>query len=197
MPEVRIDEQLFRLLKNPDLLETLVILIERRASPSDIAEILKFKLNKATYCVKELEKMLFVEEVDTERRRGQTAHIYKAVMRPIWEDEEWAKLSQDERERYAAWGLQLFLHDVAIAWRARTFQARTTAHTSRSPLRVDEQGWLDLNNIQHEALKAMHEVEVESDKRLKRLSEAGNDGELIIARAAMFCIEMPPPAARK
>lgn len=190
MPEIRIDKQLFRLLKNPGLLEALVVLIERRASPSDIAEILRIKLSKAIYCVAQLEKMSLIEEVGTERRRGQTAHLYKAVMRPIWNSEEWAELSQDERERYAAWALQLFLRDVAIAWMARTFQARVDAHTSRSLLRVDEQGWRDLNRIQDEALKASHEVEVESDKRLRA---AGKDAEFIIVRTAMFCIEMPPP----
>jgi hypothetical protein len=190
MPEVRIDEQLFRLLKNPGLLETLVVLIERRASPSDIAEILKVKLSKAIYCVEQLEKMILIEEVGTERRRGQVAHLYKAIMRPIWKSEEWAELSQDERERYAAWAFQLFLRDVATAWMARTFQARVDAHTSRSLLRVDEQGWRDLNRIQDEALKTFHEVEVESDKRL---SAAGDEADLIIVRAGMFCIEVPPP----
>jgi hypothetical protein len=191
MPEVRIDEQLFRLLKNPGLLETLVVLIERRASPSDIAEILRIKLSKTIYCVEQLEKMMLIEEVGTERRRGQMAHLYRAVMRPIWKSEEWAELSQDERERYAAWALQLFLRDVAIAWTARTFQARVDAHTSRSPLRVDEQGWRDLNRIQDEALKAFYEVEVESDERL---SAADDEAERIIVRAGMFCIEIPPPS---
>lgn len=191
MPEVRIDEQLYRLLKNPDLLETLVVLIERRASPSDIAEILKSKLSKTIYCVEQLDKMNLIEEVDTERRRGQMAHIYRAVMRPIWKSEDWGKLSQNERDRYATWALQLFLRDVAVALTGGTFQARVDAHTSRSPLRVDEQGWRDLNRIQDEALKASHEVEVES---IERNRAAGNDAVTIIARTAMFCIEMPQPS---
>lgn len=189
MPEIRIDKQLYRLLKNPGLLETLVALIGRRASPSELAETLKMTLKKAIYYVEELEKMGMIELVGTERRRGQLAHVYRALMRPVWKSEDWAKLSQEERERYAAWAIQLFLQDVAIAWAGRTFQARVDSHTSRSPLRVDEQGWRDLNRIQDEALAASHEVEVESDKR--RL-EAGDDAEPILVRAAMFCIEMPP-----
>jgi hypothetical protein len=188
MPEIRIDKQLYRLLRNPNLLEVLVVLIERRASPSEIAEILRKNLRKVIYSVEQLEEMSLIELVDTERRRGQLAHVYRAVIRPIWKSEEWAALSQDERESYSSWALQLFLRDVAIAWAGGTFQARVDSHTSRSPLRVDEQGWGDINRIQDEALAAFHKVEVES---AKRRGDAGEDSELILVRAAMFCIEMP------
>ncbi len=187
LPKIDVDQQLFRLLKNPGQLEALVILIERRASPSDIAEELGAKLNQVTYNVKELEKMGLVELVDTESRRGQVASIYRAAMRPVWSSEEWEKLSQDERERYSVWALQLFLRDVALAWKSGSFQAREDSHTSRSPLRVDEQGWARVNEVLDEALKEIHEVEVES---AERAAQAG-DGELTPIRVAMFCIEMP------
>jgi hypothetical protein len=188
MPEIQIEKQLFRLLKNPDLLEVLVVLIERRASPSELAATLRKKLPKMIYCVEQLEGMNMIELVDTETRRGYTAHVYRAVLRPIWKSEEWAALTQNEREKYSSWAIQLFLRDVAIAWAGGTFQARVDSHTSRSPLRVDAQGWSDINRIQDEALAAIHEVEVESDKRR---GKAGDDTELILVRAAMFCIEMP------
>ncbi len=194
MPEIRIDDQLHRLLRNPNMLEALVSLIEKRGSPSDIRVRLKIKLSQAIYCFEQLEKMNLIEEVDTEKRRGQDAHIYRSLVRPIWKTEEWERLSQDERERYAAWAIQLFLVDVARAWTARTFQARVDTHTSRSLLRVDEQGWRKVKDIQDEALAAIHEVEVES---VDRLREAGDDAELILARAAMFLIAMPPSVPPK
>jgi DNA-binding transcriptional ArsR family regulator len=191
MPEVRIDEQLFRLLHNPAQLAALVALIEGPASKSDIAKKLSIRLNKADYDVGELEKMGLIEAVDTEMRRGQVTTIYRAVMRPVFSSEEWGELSQDERERYALWVQQLVLRDIAVAWHARTFQARIEAHTSRSPLRVDEQGWIKLSEIQDGALTACREVEVES---VKRTSEAGEKGKLINVRAAMFLFEMPSAA---
>ena len=189
MPETRIDEQLFRLLHNPAQLAALVALIGGPASKSDIARKLGIRLNKADYDVGELEKMGLVEAIDTEMRRGQVTTIYRAVMRPVFSSEEWGELSQDERERYALWVQQLVLRDVAVAWHARTFQARVESHTSRSPLRVDEQGWIRLSEIQDDALKASHEVEVESVERARL---AGDEGKLINVRAAMFCFEMPP-----
>jgi len=188
MPEIRVDEQLFRLLHSPAQLAALVVLIERPASKSDIARELGIRLNKADYDVGQLEKMNLIEAVDTEVRRGQATTIFRAVMRPVWSSEEWGELSQDERERYALWVQQLLLRDIAVAWHARTFQARAESHTSRSPLRVDEQGWIRLSEIQDEALKASREVEVESVERARR---AGDDGRLMNVRAAMFCFEMP------
>jgi hypothetical protein len=191
MPEVRIDEQLFRLLHNPGQLAALVALIEGPASKSDIARKLGIRLNKADYDVGELEKMCLVEPIDTEIRRGQKTTIYRAVMRPVFSSEEWGELSQDERERYALWVQQLILRDIAVAWHARTFQARKESHTSRSPLRVDEQGWIKLSEIQDDALKAGHEVEVESVERARL---AGDEGKLLNVRAAMFLFEMPSAA---
>lgn len=191
MPEVRIDEQLFRLLHNPGQLAALVALLGGPASKSDIARELGIRLNKADYDVGELEKMGLVEAIDTEIRRGQKTTIYRAVMRPVFSSEEWGELSQDERERYALWVQQLVLRDIAVAWHARTFQARAEAHTSRSPLRVDEQGWIKLSEIQDDALKAGREVEVESVERARL---AGDEGKLINVRATMFLFEMPPTA---
>ncbi len=189
MPETRIDEQLFRLLHSPGQYAALAVLIERSASKSDVARELGVKLNKADYDVGELEKMGFVEEVDTERRRGMPTTIYRAVMRPVFSSEEWGELSQDERERYVLWAQQLVLRDTAVAWRARTLQARAESHTSRSPLRVDELGWIKLNEGLDDLLALAREVEVES---VDRAREAGDESKLINMRLSMFAFEMPP-----
>jgi DNA-binding transcriptional ArsR family regulator len=188
MPEIRVDEQLTRLLKNPAQLEALVFLIEGPASKSDVAKELGIRLNKADYDVRQLEKMGLVEAIGTELRRGIRTNIYRAVMRPVWNNAEWADLSQDDRERYVLWTQQLLLRDMVMAWHAKTFQARAESHTSRAPLRVDELGWIKLNEIQDDALTAGREVEVES---IERAREAGDESKLINVRAAMFCFEMP------
>lgn len=191
MPEVRIDEQLFRLLHNPAQLAALVALIEGPASKSDIAKEFGLKLNKADYDVGELEKMGLVEAIDTERRRGMPTTIYRAVMRPIFSSEEWGKLGQDERERYVLWAQQLVLRDIALAWHARTFQARAESHSSRSPLRVDELGWIKINKGLDDLLALGREAEVES---VDRARDTGDENKLINIRVAMFSFEMPSKA---
>lgn len=188
MPEVRIDEQLFRLLHNPGQLAALVALVEGPASKSDIAKELGIRLNKADYDVGELEKMGLIEPIGTEVRRGQRTTIYRAVMRPILNNEEWSELSQEDRERLVLWTYQLLLRDVTIAWRARTLQARVESHNTRSPVRVDEQGWIRLNKILDDTQEAVREVEVES---VSRAREAGDESKLINVSTALFCFEMP------
>lgn len=188
MPEVRIDEQLFRLLHNPGQLAALVALLAGSASKSDIARELGVKLNKADYDVGELEKMGLVEVIGTERRRGMPTTIYRAVMRPVFSSEEWGELSQDERERYSLWVQQLTLRDIAVAWHARTFQARAESHTSRSPVRVDELGWIKINEGLDDLLPLCREAEVES---VERARDAGDESKLINIRVAMFSFEMP------
>lgn len=188
MPEIRLDDHLNRLLSNPVMLETFIDLIEKDGSPSDVSKRLEIKFPKVNYAVEQLEDMGLIEEVRTEKRRGQDAHIYRAVMRPIFKAEEWEELPQIERERLVTWVFQLFMRDVVLAWAAGILQARVDTHTSRSLLKVDEQGWGKVKKILDDALGAVREVEVESADRLR---EAGDDGELILARAAMFLIEMP------
>jgi hypothetical protein len=190
MPEIRLDEQLFRLLQNPGQYVALAVLIQRPASKSDVAKELGVKLNKADYDVGQLEKMGFVEAVGTEKRRGMPTTIYRAVQRPVFSSEEWDKLSQDERERYSLWAHQLVLREIATAWYARTFQARSESHTSRSPLRLDERGWRRINKGLDDLLVIGREAEVES---VDRVREGG--GELFDARMVMFSFEMPPGGA--
>jgi len=191
MPEVRIDEQLFRLLHNPGQLAALIALETGPASKSDIARELGLRLNKADYDVGELEKMGLVEPIGTEMRRGQKTTIYRAVMRPILDNEEWGELSQEDRERLVLWTYQLLLRDAAVAWRARALQARVESHNTRSPLRVDEQGWIRLNEILDETREAVRKVEVES---VDREREAGDESNLTNVRVALFCFEMPSGA---
>jgi hypothetical protein len=133
--------------------------------------------------------MGLVEAVDTEVRRGQATIIYRAVMRPVFSNKEWGELSQDERERYALWVQQLLLRDIAVAWHAKTYQARAESHTSRSPLRVDELGWIKLNEGLDDLLTLAREVEVES---VERAREAGDESKLINVRVAMVSFEVPP-----
>lgn len=192
MPEVRIDEQLFRLLHNPAQLAVLIALVEGPASKSDVAKELGLRLNKADYDVGELEKMGLVEPIGTEMRRGQETTIYRAVMRPILKNDEWEMLSQEDRERLVLWTYQLLLRDIAVAWGARTLQARVDSHNTRSPVRVDEQGWIKVNEILDKAQEAVREVEVESVDRARE--DNSYESDLTNVRVALFCFEMPSDA---
>lgn len=183
-----IDQQLVHLVSHPVRVKALVVLVERTASPKEISIELREKLSTVSHHIRELLKMDLIELVKEERRRGAVEHYYRAVMRPIWSDEEWSELSLEERQRFSAWTMQLILADAAEALDAGTFNARGDTHTSRTPLYVDEQGWRELGQIQNEALEAILQVQAASAERM-----VNENGEGIRASASMLCIEMPDP----
>ncbi|HEY5052254.1 MAG TPA: ArsR family transcriptional regulator [Solirubrobacterales bacterium] len=187
-----VDQQLVHLVSHPVRVKALVVLVERTASPKEISFELREKLSTVSHHIRELLKMDLIELVKEERRRGAVEHFYRAVMRPIWSDEEWSELSTEERQRFSAWTMQLILTDVAEAMSAGTFNARGDTHTSRTPLYVDEQGWKELGQIQNEALDAILQVQATSSERMVNGSDEG-----IQASAAMLCIEMPAPKQRR
>jgi DNA-binding transcriptional ArsR family regulator len=187
-----VDDQLVHLVSHPVRVKALVVLVERTASPKEIAFELREKLSTVSHHIRELLKMELIELVKEERRRGAVEHFYRAVMRPIWSDEEWGELSLEERQRFSAWTMQLILTDAAEALSAGTFNARGDTHTSRTPLYVDEQGWKELGEIQNEALDAILQVQAASAERMVNGSEDG-----IHASASMLCIEMPTPRRKQ
>jgi DNA-binding transcriptional ArsR family regulator len=188
----RIDEQLVHLVSHPVRVKALVVLVERTASPKEIADELGEKIGTVSHHVHELRKMGLIQLVDEKRVRGAVEHFYRAVLRPIWSNEQWAELSVEERMRFAAWTMQLILCDAAEAMDAGTFNTRSDTHTSRTPLYLDEQGWREVGQIQDEALDAIFQVQ---EAAAQRLAESKDEG--LHASASMLCIEMPTPRGRR
>ena len=185
--KIDLSKQLGDLLQSPDRVKALVVLLERTASPKELSEHLGISLSMASHHVQVLLKMQLIEHVRDEPRRGAVAHFYRAVMRPIWSDEDWEKLSVEERQQYATWAVQLMICDVVEALAAGTFNARVDTHTSRSSLLLDEQGRQELHAIQDRALKASLKVEAGSSKR-----HTENGAERSQVMSMILCVDMPP-----
>lgn len=166
---------------HPVQVQALTILTERVASPKQIAEKIGEPLvRNVSYHVRELEKAGLVELVFTKPRRGATEHFFKATVRPSYDSENWTKA---EREEVSKLILQLFLHDVAIATEAETFDVEPERHMSRAPLCLDRQGWLDLVAEQDRLLDRSLEIQAESDERR---TGSGEDGKRVTALMASF-----------
>jgi DNA-binding transcriptional ArsR family regulator len=186
--EVDLSKQLGELLRSPVRVKALIVLLERTASPKEISAELKVNLNTASNHVRELLKMGLIELVRTEPRRGAVEHFYRAVMQPVWNEEQWAALSVKERQEYVTWVVQLVNCDVAEALLAGTFNKRPDTHNSRSHLLVDEQGRRELKEIQDDALEASRAVEVASAKRLEK-----KRSEVFPLNVVMLSIDLPHP----
>lgn len=188
-----IEQTLVKVVAHPLRVQALSVLAERPASPKEIAAELGAPVGNVSYHVRALEQVGLVELVDEKKRRGAVEHFYRAIARPLFSEEEWAKLDPKERQGLSIWTLQLILADAAQALGAGTFDARENRHLSRTPLLVDEQGWRELVEIQARALRETLEVQAASAERMS--GEDGDGG--FPAFAAMTCFEMPDkrPAA--
>jgi DNA-binding transcriptional ArsR family regulator len=180
---------LVQAVSHPLRVQALSILIERAASPKEIAAELGMPVGNVSYHVAELEEIELIELVEEKQRRGAVEHFYRAVRRPLVSDRDWEKLSLKKREKLSALVIQLILADAIQAVEEGTIDARCDRHLTRVPLTVDEAGWGELVEIQKEALRAILAVQSAS---AQRLAAAGSAGEGIPASASMLCFEMPP-----
>jgi DNA-binding transcriptional ArsR family regulator len=170
----------------------LTILSDRTASPNELARDLGEDVGNISYHVKQLLKMEVIELVRERPVRGAVEHFYRAIQRPVMSDEEYAKLSVEERLRFVRLSLQFVVADAAVAIEANTFTQRHDHYLTRLPLTVDEEGWKELNKIYAEALRQTVEVEAASAERMSANPEAPG----IPTRVISMFFEMPPREQR-
>ena len=187
--ETKLDEQLALVISSEITIKVLIALVERAASPKQVATALGLKVPTVSHHVKKLERMALIELVEEKEVRGAVRHVYRAVIRPIVSDEEWEKLGIEERQRFSIWIVQMILVDAARSFEARLFDARADNHLSRTPMVVDEQGAREVAEIQNQALNDIIEVAATSADRMASSGETGIDFV-----AAMMCFELPEPS---
>lgn len=182
--------RLLRLTEEPVLFRTLVMLNDGPATVEEVAEALRVGTEAATRCIDTLVAEGFVEPAGEALQGGTVGTIYRARVRTLWSDEEWAAISLRDRQRLSAWTVDWVHADLLEAIEAGTVEARPDSHISRNVAVVDERGWRELTRIQREALEASFAVQAES---AERLAESGEDGMAVLS--AMFCCELPPRTA--
>jgi DNA-binding transcriptional ArsR family regulator len=180
-------QRLVETLAHPIRLEALRIFSYQVASPSEIASELHLTLGSLTYHVKVLRDFGCIESVRTEQVRGATEHFYRAVLPPHFEDKDWVKLPQVQREEVSAMVFQALFGEVLRAFHQRTFDARENRHMSWLPMELDEQGWRELVAKQLELLMEEIRIKVESAERLRA---EGKSGKRVVAVILGF--ETPP-----
>jgi hypothetical protein len=173
---------------HPIQYKALHILTERVASPKEIAIELGLTSARASnvdYHVKQLQSQGLVELVRTEPRRGVSEHFYRATKPLIVMDDEAERMSLGERLAFSCWIIRNINGDFARAVEAETIDARTDRHLSRFPLRLDEEGYLDLVGEQNQVFHRTLEIASQSEER--RL-KSGEEGMPISASMGVFQI---------
>jgi DNA-binding transcriptional ArsR family regulator len=182
-----LDSTLGAIVAHPLRGRCLTILSDRTASPNELARDLGEDVGNVSYHVKQLLKMGVIELVRERPVRGAVEHFYRAIKRPMVSDEEYARMSVEERLRFARLTLQFSIADAATAIEAKTFTQRHDHYLTRLPLTVDEEGWKELNDVYAEAFQRTVEVEAASAERMSK--DPGAAG--IPARVVSMFFEMP------
>jgi DNA-binding transcriptional ArsR family regulator len=184
-----VDQRLVRAIGHPLRLRLLTIFNERVASPSDLAAELGEPIGNVSYHTRILARLGCVELVKTKQVRGAVEHYYRAVVRPVFSDDDWAELPLSIRKSLAGAVLTEIADDVSAAANEGGFD-RDDVHLSRTPLVLDQQGWADLNERLQELFDAALEIQTQSAARLQ--SDGVRDSEA----AALVLMLFEPPSAQ-
>ena len=170
-PAGLVDPRLAKALSHPMRTHILAILNEQVASPNEMSEMLGERLPNVSYHVRTLLDLGCIELVRTAQRRGAIEHYYRALMRPFFTDRDWKRLPRSGRQAVSDVALQMTWKDVSDAISAGTFDGRPDRHLSRSPFVLDEQGWVELNELLAKTLAEAEAIGAQSAKRLPKSGE--------------------------
>lgn len=173
-------------INHPLRVQLLTILTIREASPSEIAKELEEELGVVNYHARRLEKLGMVEIVRERPVRGSTEHFYKATARPWWTTEQWSRVDPKLKAITTACGLDGLMADVAAAVNSGTFDGRNERHLSRTPMVLDEQGWMKVSAILDETLDAILQ---QSAQATERMADSGETP--IPVTVGLLSFEMP------
>ena len=84
------------------------------------------------------------------------------------------------------WILDRLIEDAAAAVNGGTFDSRDERHLSRTPVVLDQEGWVKLSEILDETLDAILQTSAQATERM-----AASGEEPIPVTIGMFSFEMP------
>jgi hypothetical protein len=180
-----------------------VALSERPASATQLMHAWGLpEVGLVSYHIDILKKLGIVEEVDSRPVRGSTERFYKATTRPMATDEEFERMSLEERDSFTKYILQLHVTDAALAVDQGTFDRRSNRAIIRLPMHVDEEGFAEMAAEEQRTLENRMEIEARSAARMAEREQRGEDaGSIPIRSMTMFfeaatgggALDTPPP----
>jgi DNA-binding transcriptional ArsR family regulator len=165
-----LDARIVRALSHRIRHRVLVALNERVASPKELAAELGEPLGNVSYHTRVLAQLGCIELVSTTQRRGALEHYYRAVMRPYFDDAEWARIPVSTRRALFGQDLERLWNDVVNAAREGGFD-HPRAHVSWTALDLDERGLNDLADVLGSVLERALEIQAEAAGRRTELGE--------------------------
>jgi DNA-binding transcriptional ArsR family regulator len=168
-----LQQRMLKALSHPIRMRALMILNERVASPSEIAEELDESLGVVAYHMRTLEQLECIELVRRAQRRGAVEHYYRAVTRPWIPDEQQAEMPVSLRRSLSASVFSQLVEDVSAASQAEGLD-RPDSCMIRFPLVLDEEGWTELSGLLQTVLDRA--VALAGEVQNRRVARGGDNG---------------------
>jgi DNA-binding transcriptional ArsR family regulator len=186
-----VNPQLAAAMSHPTRVHTMSVLLERTASPRQVAAEIGERLNNVTYHVNQLLKLGCVELVRTERARGGRVleHFYRATQRLYFDEDSWRELGEKEQLDLSAVTLRMISQDINNSMAAGIFFSDGNAHMSRQPMILDEEGWAEAIEVLERASAELFAIE-------SRVAERTADGTPAEISAKVNLMQFRSPAPR-
>jgi DNA-binding transcriptional ArsR family regulator len=168
-------ENRIKAMSHPLRASILRILVERTASPAEMARELDEDLSNVSYHTKQLVGFECAELVSTRPVRGALEHFYHATERHLIDTEEWEELDPLVAEGILCEIQQKMLDDFVAAAKARSLGGDKDFHLTRTPLVLDEEGLQEALEVHEKARLEILEVAARSSARMVESGEAGTN----------------------
>lgn len=177
-----IDPRLLKALSHPTRVQILDILSEGPSSPVRMMRRMEnISLNLVSHHVKVLSGLGCIELIDTVEKRGAREHIYRARERQFFDQEEWEAIDPKGRQPITSVILRMASEDANRSLSEGKFDEQPDNHLSRSPLKLDREGWAEVVETLARTLDEVLEADARSAERVGLSGE-----ELMTARVVIM-----------
>jgi DNA-binding transcriptional ArsR family regulator len=159
------DPRYVKALSHPLRVRILALLQERTATPAQLARRLHTSVGTAAYHVRTLRALGLIELVEETRVRGGTAHHYRARAMPELAGRAWASASPVAKQAAVGAALDTIANYARASAATGGFDG-TGAHLTRTPLRLDPEGWEEASAACRELLERLGRIGAAAGDRL-------------------------------
>lgn len=148
-------------MSHPTRLAALVILLERKATTKELAAELDVSRTSVSYHLDVLLDLGCIHLVSTVPAGGGRVkeRTFKAVDRAYFDAKGWEQLGSTEKLEVSATLMRVISEDVNQAISQGTFFDPDDNHISRSPMRVDSEGWREVISLLDGTVDGLFEIQ--------------------------------------
>jgi DNA-binding HxlR family transcriptional regulator len=173
--------------------EVLAALHEGPATSSELARIVHQPLSNLSHHVEELLASGSIEVADVRRVGNVMQNVYRVVELPEYTSEEFAAMSEAERQATLGLVLQASMAEALASLWAGKLVNDSRVMMAWNRITLDEQGRIDLAEEQDRSWLRMQEIEAEAANRRARSGDAGTTYVVTSFGYERSRTEAPPP----